>query len=87
MDTQKRLTEFIMENFYVTNPDDVGLDTHLINTGIVDSTGMLEVIAFIEREFGIRVEDDETTPENLSSVKRMMAFIDRKCSGNQAHPS
>lgn len=78
MDTQTRLQEFITQNFYVGAADELALDTHLINSGIVDSTGILEVIAFIEEEFGIRVEDGETIPENLASMGRILAFIARK---------
>ncbi len=57
---------------------DLADDTHLITSGIVDSTGMLEVITFLEREYGVQVEDRETTPENLATVERLDAFVARK---------
>ncbi|MBI5493966.1 MAG: acyl carrier protein [Deltaproteobacteria bacterium] len=81
MDTQQRLRGFITENFYVPDAEELALDTPLIDAGIVDSTGMLEVIAFIEGAFGIRVEDRETLPENLGTLGRILAFIARKQGG------
>ncbi len=73
-----RVRRFIVENFYVSDPSEVGDDVSLINTGLVDSTGMLEVIAFLETEFGIRIADQEMVPENLDSVARIAAFVERK---------
>ncbi len=84
MDVQHRLKRFIVENFYVSEADALSGDTHLITSGIVDSTGMLEIIGFIEREFGIQVDDGETTPENLSSIDRIAAFVDKKSVGRAA---
>lgn len=78
METPQRIRDFIIENFYVSDTEELSSETHLIMSGIVDSTGMLEVIGFIEREFGFRVEDRETIPENLASIGQICAFIDRK---------
>jgi acyl carrier protein len=49
-----------------------------MQAGLIDSTGILEVVSFIEEKFGIRVEDDELLPENLDSVRRLADFIVRK---------
>ena len=46
--------------------------------GIVDSTGMLEIIYFIEDEFAIKVEDNEMVPENLDSVNNIVGFVEKK---------
>ncbi len=77
MTIQQTLRRFICENFYIRDPAEVGDDTLLVTSGYVDSTGMLEVIAFLEKEFGIRVTDQETTPENLDSIERIDAFVAR----------
>lgn len=82
MNIQQRVRQFILENFYVADPAEVGDDTLLVTTGVVDSTGMLEVVGFLEAEFGIRIEDREMTPENLESIERMASFVDRKRSGS-----
>ena len=78
MSVQDRVKRFIVENFFVSAPDSIGEETSLVAEGIVDSTGMLEVIAFLESEFGIRVADAETTPENLETIARIAAFVTRK---------
>lgn len=78
MTIQERVKKFIVENFYVSEPGELLEDTSLIGAGLVDSTGMLEVIGFLESEYGIRVDDRETTPENLETISRIAAFIGRK---------
>jgi acyl carrier protein len=78
MNVQQRVRRFVIENFYVSDPSEIGDDTLLVTTGVVDSTGMLELIGFLETEFGIRIEDREMTPENLESIERMAAFVERK---------
>ena len=78
MTTEQRIRQFIVENFYVSDPTELADDTSLITSGFVDSTGMLEVIAFLESEFGIRIRDQEMIPENLETIVRIAAFIGRK---------
>lgn len=78
MTNQQRIRRFILENFYVSEPSELADDTSLVGTGLVDSTGILEVLAFLESEFGIRIADRETTPDNLESIERMAAFVGRK---------
>ena len=53
-------------------------DASLMEQGIVDSTGVLELIGFLERTFGISVADTETVPENLDSIARIVAYVQRK---------
>jgi acyl carrier protein len=78
MKTLERVRQFVVENFYVSDPSEIRDDTLLVTTGVVDSTGILEVIGFLETEFGIRIDDLEMTPENLESIERMAAFVERK---------
>jgi acyl carrier protein len=78
MSTEETLREFIVRNFYVSDPSGIGDDTALVTGGVVDSTGVLEVIAFVEERFGIRIADEETTPENLDSIARIASFVARK---------
>ena len=69
---------FILENFYVTDPEELSDEVSLLDSGYVDSTGMMEIILFLEREYGIHIEDHETIPQNLESISRIAAFIARK---------
>ncbi len=78
MSVQQKVKQFIVENFYISNPAELADDTLLVTNGFVDSTGMLEIISFLESEFVIRIADTETTPENLESIARIVAFVERK---------
>jgi acyl carrier protein len=86
MNVQQRVREFVLQNFYVSDPSEIADDTLLVTTGFIDSTGMLEMITFLEEEFRIRIADDETTAENLESIERMAAFVTKKQkNGSQAN--
>ncbi len=78
MSIPQRVRQFVTENFYVSDSSELTNDTLLVTGGVVDSTGMLEIIAFLETEFGIRVDDGDTIPENLESIARIAAFVKRK---------
>lgn len=55
-----------------------GDDESLIETGVIDSTGVLELIEFLEESFGISVEETETVPQNLGSITGIEGYVDRK---------
>ena len=78
-EAREKIRKYILENFMFTD-DETALsnDDSFLEKGIVDSTGMLELIAFIGDEFQITLEDDELIPDNLDSVNRVAAFIQRK---------
>lgn len=78
MNIQDQIREFIVSNFYVADPSSLENGASLLDRGIIDSTGVLEVIFFIEDNFGIKVEDGEMLPENLDSIDRIASFISRK---------
>lgn len=78
MMVQERVRRFVLESFYVSDPKVLTDDVSLIDSGIVDSTGMLEVILFLEAEYGFHVDDQETVPENLETISRIAAYVDRK---------
>jgi acyl carrier protein len=74
-----RIQKFILENYLFTSDNGaLGLDDSLLGRGIVDSTGMLEIIMFIEEQLGVMVKDEEMIPENLDSVSRIAAFVESK---------
>lgn len=74
-----RIQKFILENYLFTGDTSaLGLDDSLLGRGIVDSTGMLEIIMFIEEQLGVVVKDEEMIPENLDSVSRIAAFVESK---------
>lgn len=81
MKVEERVKQFIVENFYVSDPAQLQPETSLINGGYVDSTGMLELIDFLESEYGMHIEDKEMIPENLETIARIGAFVGRRASG------
>jgi acyl carrier protein len=78
MTVQECLRRFVLEYFYVSDPDELTDDVSLIDSGYVDSTGMMEIILFVEGEYDIHIADNETIPENLESLSRIAAFVARK---------
>jgi acyl carrier protein len=78
MTVQERVRIFVLESFYVGDPAQLTDEVSLIDSGIVDSTGMLEIILFLEGEYGFHVEDHETIPENLETLSRIAAYVERK---------
>jgi acyl carrier protein len=79
MEVENEIRNFIAENFLFGNREKLpGDDDSFLQKGLIDSTGILEVISFIEEKFGISVEDDELVPENLDSIRSLTDFIGRK---------
>ena len=78
MAVSERVRQYILEYFYVSEPGELADEISLIDSGIVDSTGMVEIILFLEAEYGFQSTDHETTPENLETISRIAAFVDRK---------
>ncbi len=74
-----KIRDFILENYLFT-PDTtaLGLDDSLLERGIVDSSGMMEIILFIEEQRGIVMRDDEMVPDNLDSVNKITKFVQGK---------
>jgi acyl carrier protein len=77
MDISDRIRAFVADNFYV-EPGSLEDGTSLLEQGIVDSTGVLEVVAFLETEFGIEVRDDELLPQNLDTIAAIAGYVARK---------
>jgi acyl carrier protein len=74
----KQIRDFLASNFYIADAKSLSTTESLLDQGIVDSTGVLEVIGFIEETFGITVEDSELLPENLDSIQGIAQFIASK---------
>jgi acyl carrier protein len=79
------LRRFIGENFmFQEDPQSLADDASFLQNGIIDSTGVLELVSFLESTFGIEVADEEMLPENLDSVRAVSAFVARKLRPQQA---
>jgi acyl carrier protein len=75
MDIKQQVRAFITSNFYVADPSSLADDASLLDQGIIDSTGVLEIIMFLEDTFGFKVADSEMVPENLDSIDNIASFV------------
>ncbi len=76
METRSKIKDYIVENFLFGDTEvltDDGLS--LLDNGIVDSVGVMEIVAFLEQDFGIKVADEDLVPENLDSVDNLVRFV------------
>jgi acyl carrier protein len=87
MSLREQIRNFILENFMLENPDDLVDDESMLEKGIIDSTGVLELVAFIESTYEIKVEDEELIPENLDSIKNIVNFLEKKLVMSQKQDS
>ena len=78
-DISLAVRRFIGENFLFRDDGDaITHDASLLDAGIIDSTGVLELVCFLETTFGIEVRDDEMLPENLDSIRAIANYVSRK---------
>lgn len=74
-----RVRTYLLDNFLMGGAaEDIQDDTSFIDSHILDSTGFIELISFLEETFGFHVEDAEMVPENLDSLRRVEAFVQGK---------
>jgi len=73
-----KVRNFIVGNFLFGETDGLLDDTSFLEAGILDSTGVMEVVGFLEEQFSIRIDDDELTPENLDSIASIGKFVSSK---------
>lgn len=81
MTDREQVRGFILENFLFSNDGKLEDSASLVRNGLIDSTGVLELIAYLEQTFGITVADEEMVPDNLDSVDSILAFVARKKAG------
>ena len=79
MELCNTIRAFVIDNFLFGDAGDLKNDASLLDEGIIDSTGILELVAFLEEQYEIRIEDEEMIPENLDSIDHISDFIKRKC--------
>ena len=78
-DISLAVRRFISENFLFRDSGEaVTHEASLLDAGIIDSTGVLELVSFLETTFGIAVHDDEMLPENLDSIRAITSYVSRK---------
>jgi len=78
MNYGKEVRDFIVSNFLFGDAGSLQDDTSFLGSGIIDSTGMLELIMFLENTYDVKIEPAEMIPENLDSIQRVVQFLTRK---------
>ena len=77
-DVRDQVREFVTRNFYVADPGVFDDRVSLIREGIIDSTGVLELVTWVEGAYSITVPDDDMVPANFDSIEAIVAFVVRK---------
>jgi acyl carrier protein len=80
MEHEHEIRKFIAEKFLFGEHNKLPRDASLLEAGIVDSTGVLELISYLEEQFNIKVNDDELVPKNLDTIAGICAFLSKKIS-------
>ena len=75
---QNDIRAFVIQNFMFGQGAQLADDESFLEAGIIDSTGVLELVGFLETTFGIAVADEDLVPANLDSVERVARFVERK---------
>jgi acyl carrier protein len=79
MQVKEQVRDYILKNYlFSSEPSALDDGVSLTQTGVIDSTGVLELILFLQEKYGIAVADEEMIPENLDSVRNIVAFVARK---------
>lgn len=81
MNYTSAIKDFIVENFLFGDGGALKDETSFLASGIIDSTGILELITFLEDTYNISIKDEELIPENLDSINNVAAFLQKKVNG------
>jgi acyl carrier protein len=79
MSIEQKVRDYIFANIlFAADPTSLQNDDSFLDKGIIDSTGILELVFFIEQTFGVKIHDDELMPDNLDSVSKIGRFVEKK---------
>jgi acyl carrier protein len=83
---EHEVRNFIVENYLLAREDSLSNDDSFLEKGIFDSTGILELVSFVEHKYKIQLEPDELVPENLDSIASLARFLQRKIPAQNVIP-
>lgn len=81
MELKHEIRAFVVENFLFGNDGNLDDAQSLLDAGVIDSTGVLELVSFLEKQYQIRVDDQDLVPENLDSIASIAGFVRGKLAG------
>jgi len=82
VDIASEVRDFVITSFLFGKADRLTDDDSLLDNGVIDSTGVLELVSFVQDRFDIEIESDEIIPANLDSIHNLVEFIGRKTRSN-----
>ncbi len=78
MEIEHKIREFIIKNLFYTEDNPIADDDSFLETGVIDSMGVMELVAFVQSEFGVEVAQDEIVVENFDSIRKLANYVRRK---------
>ena len=76
---ERDLRDFLAANYFLgEDPSQLAASSSLIEAGLIDSTGVLELVGYLEEQFDVRITNEELLPENLDSIDNIVGFVERK---------
>jgi acyl carrier protein len=82
VDIKDKLKTYINDYFVKESGIELKDDTSFLDEGVIDSTGVMELVAFLETTFEFRIEDEEIVPDNFDSINKLLKFVLLKLNGN-----
>jgi len=87
---ERELRQYVIDNFlFGQGGSELKNDDSFMERGIVDSTGVLELVAFLEEKFQVKVEDEDLIPANLDSINNLLLYLKKKAAAKEierVHP-
>lgn len=81
INAESQINEFIINTFmFGSSENKISANDSFLENGIIDSTGILELVGFLQNNFNIEIEDHEMLPQNLDSINNILEFLKKKCS-------
>jgi len=87
MNIEDKIRHFILKNLYFAEDQNLADDVSFLTEGIIDSMGAMELVAFVESEFGIKVDMSEVVVKNFDSIRQLADFVRRKLPVTERAPS
>ena len=80
----ERIRHFVLEKFPLARKRGLKDGDGLLESGIVDSMGVLEIVSFVEQEFGFQISDEELVPDNFKTIEHLSAFVNARTIGDSS---
>ncbi len=87
MQIENQIRDFILKNLYYAEDSFIGDDESFLETGVVDSMGVMELVGFIQFEYGLEVAQEEIVVENFDSIRKLANFVRRKLQPKACQPT